>query len=90
MKYVGGKKLLVFITIKKERNLFRYALYILQLAILPWELCSPLAECIPCALTEWSGHSSPFSQDGLKHNEVILSCKQLIPNSKCLCLGRGK
>lgn len=61
-----------------------------QLVILPWELCSTLSEHIPCALTKWSGHLSQFSQDGLKHNEVILSYRQLIPNSKCLCLKRGK
>lgn len=60
-----------------------------QLSVLPWKLCSTLSEHIPCALRKWSGHLSQFSPDGLKHNEVILSCKQLIPNSKSLFLKRG-
>lgn len=52
-----------------------------ELAMLPWEPCSTFSQHISCALKKWSGHLSQISQDGLKHSEVILSCKQLIPNS---------
>lgn len=68
--------------------MFRYALYILHtISDVAMATLFHLVRAQPsCSLTKCSGHLSPFSQDGLEHSEVILSCRQLIPNSQCLCL----
>lgn len=68
--------------------MFRYALYILHtISGVAMATLFHLVRAQPsCSLTKCSGHLSPFSQDGLEHSEVILSCRQLIPNSQCLCL----
>lgn len=72
--------------------MFRYALYILHtISDVAMATLFHLVRAQPsCSLTKCSGHLSPFSQDGLEHSEVILSCRQLIPNSQCLCLKRAK
>lgn len=72
--------------------MFRYALCILHTIsdiAMGTLFCFVRAQPL-CFLTKWSGHLSRFSQDGLERNEVILSCSQLIPNSKRLCLKREK